>query len=216
MVIVADLPARPSSADVQTLDTVHGIPLADLLARCRSMAHRFYRKHGRWEPLEEYISAGHMALTEYLGRYDSPLAPPGGFLSYCCFQMEMKMRDVRLKAAGINNMRKPVKGERRDPKYTVEGWDHEQLYTLRTLPATQETTTFLHEVLTYLASQGKPAAMLLAGVDGEPVEAIAASWHCTGNNVTGHCMKLRKKLRAWAYWSTEALCREEMRFASAD
>ena len=34
-------------------ETVHGVALSDLLARCRSMAHRFYRQHGRWEPYEE-------------------------------------------------------------------------------------------------------------------------------------------------------------------
>jgi hypothetical protein len=85
------------------------------------MAHRFYRKHGRWEPYEEYLSAGQLAIAECLTRYDPAQAPPGGFLSYCCFQMDMKMRDVRVKAAGVNNMRKLVKGQRRDPKYTVEG-----------------------------------------------------------------------------------------------
>jgi hypothetical protein len=64
--------------------------------------------------------------------------------------MDMKMRDVRVKAAGINNMRKPVTGQRRDPKYTVEGWDHTQLYALRSEQARQETTVYLSEVLSYL------------------------------------------------------------------
>jgi hypothetical protein len=70
------------------------------------MAHRFYRQHGRCEPYEEYLSAGHLAIAECLQRYNPALTPPGGFLSYCCFQMEMHMRDVRRVAAGPWNMPK--------------------------------------------------------------------------------------------------------------
>jgi len=74
------------------------------------MAHKYFRKHGRWEPYEEYLSAGHMAIAECITRYNPALAPSGGFLSYCSFQMEMAMRAVRITAAGPYNMRKPVKG----------------------------------------------------------------------------------------------------------
>src|SRR5712691_3168632 len=150
-------PVHPSNDQTQN---IHGVPLDDLLVRCRSMAHRYYRKHGRWEPYEEYVSAGHLAIAKCIHNYDPTQAPSGGFLSYCVFQMEMHMRDVRLQAAGSYNMRKPVKGQRRDPKYTVEGWDHELLYALRTMPATQETATYLHEIVGYLADKGKPSAML--------------------------------------------------------
>jgi hypothetical protein len=139
------------------------------------MAHKYFRKHGRWEPYEEYLSAGHLAISECLVRYNPEQAPPGEFLSYCCFKMDMKMRDVRIKAAGPYNMRKPVKGQRRDPKYTVEGWDHAQFYALRSEPAKQETVTYLHEVFTYLEPQGKPAAMLFATALGEPVEGYAST-----------------------------------------
>jgi hypothetical protein len=165
------------------------------------MAHKYFRKHGRWEPYEEYLSAGHLAISECLVRYNPEQSPPGGFLSYCCFHMDMKMRDVRIKAAGPYNMRKPVKGQRRDPKYTVEGWDHAQLYALRSEPATQETITYLHEVLTYLEPQGKPAAMLFATALGAPVEDVAATWQCSMPNVIKHCVTLRRKLRPWASWS---------------
>jgi hypothetical protein len=182
-------------------ETLYGVRLSDLLARCRSMAHKFYRKHGRWEPYEEYLSAGQLAIAECLTRYDPAQAPPGGFLSYCCFQMDMKMRDVRIKAAGPYNMRKPVKGERRDPKYTVEGWDHAQLYALRSEQARQETTVYLHEVLTYLEPQRKAADMLFALVDGEEQPAIAERYRCSVINVTKHLGKLRRRLRSWASWS---------------
>jgi len=164
------------------------------------MAHRFYRQHGRWEPYEEYLSAGHLAIAECLQRYNPALAPPGGFLSYCCFQMAMNMRDVRRAAAGPWNMPKHQKGVYQEPKYTIESFDHKILYALRATPATQETTTYLHEIVSYLEPQGKPAAMLLASVDGEALEAIADHWQCTVENVKGHCMKLRRKLRAWAAW----------------
>ena len=178
------------------------VPLGALLTRCNSMAHRFWRQQGRWEPLEEYLSAGHLAIAQCIQSYDPAQAPPGGFKSYCIFQMAMKMRDVRIKAAGSNNMRKPVKGERRDPKYEVEHWDdHALLYNLRTEQARQETTVYLHEVLTYLEPQGKPAAMLFATALGVPVEEVADTWQCSMPNVTKHCVKLRRKLRTWAHWS---------------
>src|SRR5499427_11049936 len=113
------------------VDRFYGVRLADLLARCRSMAHRFYRQHGRWEPYEEYLSAGHLAIAECLQRYNPALAPPGGFLSYCCFQMAMNMRDVRRAAAGPWNMPKHQKGVYQEPKYTIESFDHKILYALR-------------------------------------------------------------------------------------
>jgi hypothetical protein len=91
-----------------------------------------------------------------------------------------------------------------NPQYTVEGWDHERLYAHRTMPAPQETITYLPEVVTYLEPQGKPAAMLCATALGVPVEEVAHTWHCTGNKVIGHCMKWRKKLRAWCTWVDEA------------
>jgi hypothetical protein len=134
-------------------------------------------------------------------RYNPDLAPPGGFKSYCLFQVEMAMRDVRRVAAGPWNMPKHQKGVKQEPKYTVEGWDHELLYALRTEPPRQEMTVYLHEVLTYLEPQGKPAAMLVDTALGEPVEEVAETWQCSKPNVTQHCVKLRRKLRTWAHWS---------------
>jgi len=129
-------------------DLFYGVRFADLLARCRSMAHRFYRQHGRWEPYEEYLSAGHLAIAECLQRYNPALAPPGGFLSYCCFQMAMNMRDVQRVVAGPWNLPKHQKGIYQEPKYTVESFDHEILSALREIPAIQEDTVYLHETVT--------------------------------------------------------------------
>jgi hypothetical protein len=126
--------------------------LADLLARVRSMAHRFYRKHGRWEPLEEYLSAGHMTIAECLQSYNPDLAPPGGFKSYCLYRAEMAMRDVRRAAADPWNMPTRVTGTYQEPKYTIEGFDHDILYALRSEQAKQETITYLHEVVGYLST----------------------------------------------------------------
>jgi DNA-directed RNA polymerase specialized sigma subunit len=176
-------------------------PVADLLARVRAMAHRFYHQQGRWEPFEEYLSAGHLALAECLQRYDPAQAPPGGFKSYCLFQVEMAMRDVRRVAAGPWNMPRHQKGTYQEPKYPTESVDHEVLYALRTTPATQETTTYLHEIVGYLAQYGKATAMLYATIDGEEQADIAAHWQCGVENVRKHCMTLRRNLRTWAQWS---------------
>jgi hypothetical protein len=105
------------------------------------MAHRFWRQQGRWEPLEEYLSAGHLAIAQCIQSYDPAQAPPGGFKSYCLFQVDMAMRNVRRLAAGPWNMPTHQKGVYQQPKYTVESFDHEILYALRSVPATQETTT---------------------------------------------------------------------------
>jgi hypothetical protein len=51
---------------------------------------------------------------------------------------------------------------------------------------------------TYLAQYGKATAMLYATIDGEEQAAIAEHWQCSVDNVRGHCMKLRRKLRTWA------------------
>lgn len=195
----SDIPPA-DTATAPSAEVYHGVPLADLLARVHSMAHRFYRQHGKWEPLEEYLSAGHGAIAECIQRYNPDIAPPGGFKSYCLFQVEMAMRDVRVRAAGSHNMRKRVTGTQREPKYTVEGWDHDQLYALRSAPATQETLTYLHEIVGFLASLGTPSTMLFETVDGADYAEVAASWHCSEANV-GWCLaKVRQRLRQWASW----------------
>ena len=111
------------------------------------------------------------------------------------------MRSVRYKAAGSHNMPRHVKGTYQEPKYTVESFDHDILYALRSEPAKQETVTYLSEVLAYLEPQGKPSAMLLATAIEEPVEAIADQWGCSVHNVKKHTVKVRRRLRTWAQWS---------------
>ena len=69
------------------------------------------------------------------------------------------------------------------------------------MPAPQETTTFLHEIVGYLAHQGKPSAMLFATVDGASEEAIAEVWQCTTFNVKKHVANCGKRLRTWAHWT---------------
>jgi hypothetical protein len=182
----------------QDEDIFFDVPLAALLARCAAMAHRFWRQQGRFEPYEEYLSAGNAAIAECLARYNPAIAPPGGFKSYCIFRMDMGMRNVRLAAAGPYNMKKSVRGRRRDPKYVVQGMDHAQLYSLRPARARQELACYLGEVVRYLADKGKPAQMLHAQLVGASEQEIAEHWACSVANVRRHMMHLRHRLRIWA------------------
>jgi predicted deacylase len=83
----------------------------------------------------------------------------------------------------------------------VESVDHALLYTLRSEQARQETVTYLHEIVDYLADQGKPAAMLVASSHGDTYEAVTAAWECSEANVDKHIKQCRHRLRTWASWS---------------
>jgi len=96
----------------------------------------------------------------------------------------------------------------------VEGWDHELLYALRSEQARQETITYLHEILDYLQDHGKASIMLLATVNGEPLDTVAQQWHMSEQGVKEHTKKLRRKLRVWSRWSTTS--GEEVSLAAAD
>jgi hypothetical protein len=78
------------------------------------------------------------------------------------------------------------------------------LYALRSVPSRQEDITYLHEVLAYLDTQGKAAAMLYASLETEAYEPLAEAWQCSTHNVKKHVAHRRQRLRTWAAWESAA------------
>lgn len=185
-----------------TLDGCHGMEWTEIFGHRDRLAWYWHRRHGRRVPLEEYVSAGNLAIAEALAVFTATHRVP--WRMYLRIRIHYNMRKVRFWEAGIGNWPERRIGTTRKraatPLYVVgnkapewPGW--------RALPCQPqgENRTYLSETLAHLEAQLSMDKLdvFTQSVFGEEVQAIATALEVTTRAIQVILVEVQSVLHAW-------------------